>query len=131
VATAAAVTSASAADFATRRFGLWSIHTRGGGVKIAGFCGLRTQGIGAEPELLFGLLPAFWSQGLAREAAQAVLAYAFDDLALPRIIAATDVPNQRSARTLASLGMQFDRRGDHHGLDTLFYSLDRGQAAHR
>ena len=131
LATAAAVASASAADFATRRFGLWSIHTSGDGASLAGFCGLRTEGIGAEPELLFGLLPAFWGHGLAREAAQAVLAYGFGTLDLPRIVAATDAPNERSARMLASLGMRFDRRGDHHGLDTLFYSLARDQAALR
>jgi NAD-dependent deacetylase len=124
LAMAAAATNASAADFSTCRFGLWSIHTRGDGASLAGFCGLRSESIGAAPELLFGLLPAFWGQGLAREAAQAVLSYAFETLELARIVAATDAPNERSARTLASLGMRFDRRADHHGLDTLFYSLD-------
>ena len=127
LATAAEATSASARDFAAQRFGLWVIRTRGREAEIAGFCGLRSEGIGTEPELLFGLLPAFWRQGLASEAARAVLAYGFGTLRLPRIVAATDAPNERSARTLASLGMRFDRRGDHHGLDTLFYSLDREQ----
>ena len=129
--TASDVTSASAADFAARRFGMWTIRRPGDEPAIAGFCGLRSEGIGTEPELLFGLLPGFWGQGLAREAAQAVLAYGFGTLGLPRIVAATDAPNERSARTLASLGMRFERRGDHHGLDTLFYSLERDQAAMR
>ena len=122
--TAAAVTSVSAADFATHRFGLWSIHTRAERSALAGFCGLRIGGIGAEPELLFGLLPAFWGCGFAREAAGVVLDYAFGRLGLTRVVAATDAPNERSARTLAALGMQLDRRGLHHGLDTLFFSLD-------
>jgi NAD-dependent deacetylase len=125
--TSAAVTRASAAEFAARRFGLWSLHVRGEAGPIAGFCGLRTEGIGAEPELLFGLLPAFWRQGLAREAAAAVLTYGFDTIGLPRVVAATDAPNERSARTLAALGMTRERRGDHHGRDTLFFSLDRDQ----
>jgi RimJ/RimL family protein N-acetyltransferase len=57
-----------------------------------------------------------------------VVAYGFDTLGIPRIIAATDAPNERSARTLTALGMRFDRRDDHHGLDTLFYSLDRNES---
>ena len=129
VTTAASVTSASANDFATRHYGLWSLYTRGDEPKLAGFCGLRSEGIGAAPELLFGLQPAFWRQGLALEAARAVVAYGFDTLGIPRIIAATDAPNERSARTLTALGMRFDRRDDHHGLDTLFYSLDRNESA--
>ena len=128
VTTAASVTSASANDFATRRYGLWSLYTRGDQPKLAGFCGLRSEGIGEAPELLFGLQPAFWRQGLALEAARAVVAYGFDTLGIPRIIAATDAPNERSARTLTALGMRFDRRDDHHGLDTLFYSLDRNES---
>ena len=128
VATAAAVTSASANDFAAHRYGLWSLSIRGDAPTLAGFCGLRTAGIGPHPELLFGLLPAFWGQGLAIEAAREVLSYAFGTLRIPRIIAATDAPNERSARTLAALGMHFDRRADHQGLDTVFYSLDRDQS---
>lgn len=127
LATAAAVTSASAHDFAARRFGLWTMRTRGAeaGAPVIGFCGLRSQGIGTEPELLFGLLPAYWGRGLVREAARAVIDYAFGTLHLRRIVAATDVPNERSARTLTALGMTLERRGDHQGLDTLFYGMAR------
>ena len=70
------------------------------------------------------MLPDVWRRGFAREAAAAVLDYGFTTLNLPRIIAATDAPNERSARTLSALGMRFDRRGEHAGLDTLFFSLD-------
>lgn len=125
VETAAAVADASARDFSAHRFGLWSIHLRADPLPVAGFCGLRTEGIGDEPELLFGLMPRCWRQGLAAEAARAVLRYAFESLGLARIVAATNVPNERSARTLASLGMCLDRRGEHHGLDTVFFRLDR------
>ena len=122
--TAAEVTRASARDFHEHRFGLWSVFTRDEG-RLAGFCGLRTADVGPEPELLFGLLPAYWGRGLAREAANAVLGYAFDTLGLRRVIAATDVPNDRTSKTLLSLGMRLERRASHHGLDTLFYALSR------
>jgi NAD-dependent deacetylase len=123
--TAREATLASARDFAAHRFGLWLLRPSDAPGSMAGFCGLRTEGVGDAPELLFGLLPEFWGQGLAREASRAVLHYVLHVLAVPRVIAATDVPNERSARTLAALGMQFDRRGDHQGLDTVFFSVTR------
>ena len=126
--TAEAATSASAADFASARFGLWSLLDREAGA-VAGFCGLRRHGLGEEPELLFGLLPAYWGRGLAQEASRAVLGHAFTTLGLQKVVAATDVANERSARTLAALGMRFERRGPYNGLDTLFYGLDRSPDA--
>ena len=48
VTTAAAVTSASANDFAARHYGLWSLCTPAATSRtLAGFCGLRSEGIGA------------------------------------------------------------------------------------
>jgi NAD-dependent deacetylase len=124
--TAEEVTRASAHDFAARRFGLWLLFARDVPGSPAGFCGLRSAGVGNEPELLFGLHPDYWRRGLAQEASRAVLDYAFTTLRLPRVIAATDAPNERSARTLAALGMRFDRRAEHKGLDTLFYGIEPG-----
>jgi RimJ/RimL family protein N-acetyltransferase len=92
--------------------------------QFAGFCGLRPSDAG-EPELLFGFWPRHWGQGLATEASGAVLAYAFDVLACPHVVATTDVPNAAAARTLERLGMRFERRGTLNGLDTLFYRLSR------
>ena len=124
--TAAEVTRASAHDFARFRFGLWLLFARDAPGPPAGFCGLRSAAAGSEPELLFGLLPEYWGRGLAQEASRAVLDYAFTTLGLPRVIAATDAPNERSARTLAALGMRFDRRAERQGLDTLFYDIEHG-----
>ncbi len=38
-------------------------------------------------------------------------------------MALTDVANTASVRVMERLGMTFERRGEHHGLDTLFYRL--------
>jgi NAD-dependent deacetylase len=121
--TAEAVLLAGARDFADRRFGLWAVHTRDAPDVLAGFCGLRSDRIGSEPELLFGLTRDHWGKGLAHEAGRAVIDYAFGTLRLPAIVAATDVPNERSARTLERLGMSLERRALHNGLDTLFFRL--------
>ena len=120
---AAEVVAASGADFAAHAFGLWMVYETASG-QFAGFCGLRPSEAG-EPELLFGFWPRHWGQGLATEASRAVLAYAFDVLACPHVVATTDVPNAAAARTLERLGMRFERRGTLNGLDTLFYRLSR------
>jgi RimJ/RimL family protein N-acetyltransferase len=115
---AAEVIAASQADFAAHRYGLWAVvdnATR----RVIGFCGLRSGDHDA-PELLYGLCPRFWGKGLATEAARAVLSYAFA-LGHPEVVAATDLPNDASARVLERLGMKLERRGLLNGLDTLFF----------
>jgi ribosomal-protein-alanine N-acetyltransferase len=116
---AAEVIAGSQADFAAHRYGLWSVVENTSG-RIIGFCGLRSGDEEGVPELLYGLLPRYWGHGFATEAAQAVLSYAFA-LGYPEVVAATDVPNDASARVLERLGMRFTRRGKLNGLDTLFF----------
>jgi ribosomal-protein-alanine N-acetyltransferase len=90
--------------------------------ELIGFCGLRSSE-GGSPELLYGLLPRSWGQGLATEVATAVLAYAFSVLGHARVMASTDVPNRASRRLLERLGMTCTGRGLPRGLDTLFFEL--------
>jgi ribosomal-protein-alanine N-acetyltransferase len=120
---AAEVVAASDDDFAAHRFGLWAVHETATGDWI-GFCGFRSS-VAKDVELLYGIWPRYWGQGLVTEAARALLAYAFLTLGVAEVSAATDVPNEASARVLKRLGMQFERRGLLNGLDTLFYRLSR------
>jgi ribosomal-protein-alanine N-acetyltransferase len=90
---------------------------------LAGFCGLIRREPGDDPELMYGLAPAFWGRGFATEAAAAVLAHVFGTLAVERVTAATDAPNTASVRVMERLGMRFVRRGTLNGLDTLFYEI--------
>jgi RimJ/RimL family protein N-acetyltransferase len=87
-----------------------------------GFCGARTIA-GGEPELLYGLRREWWGQGLATECAGAVLDHLFGALGLAEVVALADAPNTASVRVMERLGMAFERRAEHHGLDTVFYRL--------
>lgn len=120
---AAEVVEASCRHFAEHGYGLWWVYRREEPEWI-GFCGFRPSEEG-EPELLYGLLPAAWGQGLAQEASRTVLAYVFEQLGHEKVVAATDFPNTTSIRVLERLGMTFERRGVLNGLDTVFYSLER------
>jgi ribosomal-protein-alanine N-acetyltransferase len=118
---AAAVVDASVAGAVERGYGLWLVSLRATGQAV-GFVGFRPSELGdSDPELLFGLLPAWWHQGLATEAAQAVLRFGFDTLGFDRVVAATDAANEASVRVLERVGLRLVRRGPLHGLDTLFF----------
>jgi RimJ/RimL family protein N-acetyltransferase len=122
---AAEVVDRSAVSFAERGFGIWVIETLDGREPI-GFVGFRPSELEPgddAPELLFGLLPDWWQQGLATEAVQAALDIGFSTLGFTRVVAATDAPNEASVRVLERIGMRLVRRGDLHGLDTLFFEL--------
>ena len=93
----------STETFQTAGWGLWALRPATA-APLIGACGLSpfepTPGI----ELLYSLAPTHWSKGLATEAATAVLAYAFDVLTLPEVLATTDDANHPSIRLLTRLG---------------------------
>jgi len=85
----------------------WPIFLLAGGAHV-GCCGLRPydqeHGI---PELGYHLRPQFWGQGLAPEAAGAVIDYAFGSLAVHGLFAGHPAENQRSGRVLLKLGFEY------------------------
>lgn len=101
--TVAEVIDRSSRTFQTSGWGLWSLRLTADSPLI-GVCGLSPFEHGEGVELLYSLTPSHHSQGLATEAATAVLTYAFDTLALPEIIATTDDDNTSSLRLLTRLG---------------------------
>jgi len=124
---AAEVIADSERNFAQLSYGFWAMLLRGDpeadADEVVGFCGYRRFEDSGEPELLYGILPRFWGKGLVTEAGHAVIRDGFDRCGFPRIIAATDTPNQSSVRVMQRLGMVFLRRGEFHGLDTVFFEL--------
>jgi len=75
---------------------------------FAGCCGLRPykpeEGI---CELGFHLRPQYWGQGLAVEAARAVIRLASESLEARALFAGQYADNQASARVLEKLGFEF------------------------
>jgi len=127
----------SLSDFERGACGLFSIHStrseeaEGTGASsplIAGFCGLRQLDDAPLPELLYGLLPGYWGQGIVDAACRAVMRYAFVHCEVEMLTAATDYPNTASQNVLKRLGMTFEGRRMQHTLDTLFYSINLREA---
>ena len=92
-----------------RRFGIqyWPIFLRAS-FAFAGCCGLRPYA--ARPETLelgVHLLPGFWHQGLAREAAERVIHHAFDTLGAGALFAGHHPANTASRDLLLRLGFTY------------------------
>ncbi|MFM1885518.1 MAG: hypothetical protein RL026_675 [Pseudomonadota bacterium] len=97
------------AHFARHGFGLFRVALREGDVPI-GLCGLIQRDYLPDVDLGFAFLPAWRGQGLAYEAATAVLHHAREDLGLRRLAAIVSPANTPSRRLLERLG--FAHEGD-------------------
>ena len=113
-----AQSAASAAHFQAqideRGFGFWAVEVHSTG-EFIGFTGLDEVDTGmpfAGIEIGWRLARSAWGHGYATEAALATLAFGFQDLALPEILAVTTVGNLRSQAVMRRIGMTRDPDGD-------------------
>jgi RimJ/RimL family protein N-acetyltransferase len=96
-----------AAMYAKFGYGLLRVGLGATGTPI-GICGVLKRDTLPDPDLGFSLLPAYWSQGYAFEAADAVMRDARGRLHLGRILAITSPDNESSIRLLGRLGFRFE-----------------------
>jgi len=113
----------SGALFAEKGFGLWGLFPVLAPSGLLGFGGYWYFRDPPDLELIIGLAPDRWGQGLASEAGQTLLAHAFDRLLFTRVQGSTDTANLPSVRLMDRLGMQFIKRAVLDGLDTVFYEI--------
>ena len=122
--TVAEVVAQSGKDRVEKGLGLWGLR-RTGERELIGVCGLRNVPGTELVEILYSLDRAQWGQGLATEAARAVLDWGFDVLGLERIHGGFDEPNLGSRRVLERLGMRYVGHFEVNGMQTPYYALDR------
>ncbi|MCV2419625.1 GNAT family N-acetyltransferase [Paucibacter sp. DJ2R-2] len=95
-------------NYARLGFGFCALDLRSSGVTV-GMCGLTQRDYLDSPDIGFAFLPEHAGQGLAFEAASAVMQDAREALGLRRILATTRLDNQASQKLLLKLGLQFER----------------------
>ncbi len=107
------------AHFEAHGFGPFAAELCASG-ELAGFVGLMIPRFEAYftpcVEIGWRLGFPFWNQGLATEAAQAVLGFAFGELGIEEIVSFTVPGNVRSRRVMEKLGMAYDGEFDHPSL---------------
>ena len=77
--------------------------------EFAGECGLFVSERGDDLALRYAFHKRHWGQGLATEAARAVIDDAFDRLALTRLLSFVEGPNEASHRVVKKLGFNLER----------------------
>jgi [ribosomal protein S5]-alanine N-acetyltransferase len=80
--------------------------------EVIGYCGLfffPDLGGQAEVEIGYRLARSAWGKGYATEAARAVRDYAFNTLALERLIAIIEPSNLASIRVAEKIGMHYEK----------------------
>jgi RimJ/RimL family protein N-acetyltransferase len=102
--------------------GFWRIEGRSDGAFHGVGALIRMPG-GEEVEVAYRLARSAWGQGIATEAAAALVAHALGPLALPRVVAVTYPENRASQRVLDKLG--FERRGirEYKGVQATYHVL--------
>lgn len=89
-------------------YGRWATFLKDG-MHFIGWSGLAYLPEFDEIDIGYRFLPKFWGKGIATEASQAILNYAFDKLELKRIIAIAMKENKASIRVMQKIGMEFDK----------------------
>ena len=125
------------ADFQAQRevhgFNYWVMERKSDG-EFLGFCGLDVLDYVDPPctvinelEIGWRLRADEWKKGYATEAAQAALAYAFEELLARRVVSRVDKYNRESAALMRRLGMRheyvLDYRDGKNGPLTHVYTL--------
>ena len=105
-----------------RGFSFLAVTERDGGALI-GDGGLHP--LGEDVELGYTLARSAWGRGYATELGRALLAYAFEVLAVPRVIAQVEPDNARSRHVLEKLGMTEREMRTAYGRPHLLYVVER------
>ena len=97
-------------------FGLHKLQLKETG-DIIGHAGLVAQVIddAFEIELGYWIVPTYWQQGFATEAARALKEYAEKELELDRFISVIQINNEASLKIATTNGMKLEKTIEHDG----------------
>jgi RimJ/RimL family protein N-acetyltransferase len=104
----------------TRGWILWPVIHREDAALI-GFCGFSDE-FPPDVEIGWRFLPEYWGRGLATEMATAVMNYGFNTFRFDRLVSVAHPANRRSIRVMEKLGMTFERRFVHKGIEVVGYT---------
>ena len=96
------------ASYAKNGFGLWMVMLKETNEPI-GMCGLIRRETLEDVDIGYALLPRFWSNGYAVEAARATKDYARNVVGLKRMVAIVDPANEGSIRVLEKIGLRYEK----------------------
>jgi RimJ/RimL family protein N-acetyltransferase len=95
--------------------------------KFIGQCGLLTQEIDKKTEIEIGyhILPEYWGNGYATEAAQKFRDFAFENDVSKSLISIIDIGNIASQKVAEKNGMTNTKQVKLYGLDVFIYRINK------
>ena len=95
--------------------------------EFVGQCGLLTQEVEGEVKIEIGyhILPKYWGNGYATEAARSFRDYAFNNKISNSLISIIDVRNIASQKVATKIGMNKTKQIRYFGLDVYVYRIDK------
>lgn len=95
--------------------------------ELIGLCGLLIQEVdGArELEIAYSLLPEYWGQGFASEAAEKCKAYAFENVLAKSLISIIQVDNLPSQKVALHIGMVLGKTTTYSDNEVHIFRIDR------
>lgn len=103
-------------------YGRWAVCNRQTH-EFIGWCGLKFDPEYEAPDLGFRLYKKFWSDGIATEAAKAVVIYGFEELKLTRIIGKAYSANKASIKVLEKCNFKYISSIIYDGKQAVLYQL--------
>jgi len=93
--------------------------------EMIGWSGLQPLEDSDEIEVSYGMIKKYWGMGIGLETAAMWLKYGFESVGLDRIVAVADERNVGSWKIMEKLGMTFENKVEHYGMDCLCYAISR------
>lgn len=95
--------------------------------EFIGQCGILTQEVDGVTELEVGyhILPRYWGQGYAPEAARLFIDYAFENALTPSIISIIHPQNVRSQRVAEKNELALDKKVQWNGIEVCIYRITK------
>jgi RimJ/RimL family protein N-acetyltransferase len=105
-------------------FGYWCVREPGSD-RIIGYAGVKRMPMHGCPilNLVYRFVPEIWGQGLATEAAAAVVSQALDEMPSETIVARVRPDNRSSQNVALKIGLQRDAAMDCQGEDGLDWAF--------
>jgi [ribosomal protein S5]-alanine N-acetyltransferase len=104
-------------------FGRWATIYKAS-QQFIGHCGLEHVASLNEIELNYLIAREYWGQGLATEAAMALLRYGWETLQLKRLVAISKPENFASRRVMEKIGMLYEKNIQLYGVEWVLYKIN-------
>jgi [ribosomal protein S5]-alanine N-acetyltransferase len=108
-------------------WGFWAVEERVSAQLVGGAGLFPLEWKGPEIEVAYHVVPSRWRRGYATEAAAALLAAAWRDTDLDRVVAVAFAANRASTRVMEKLGMTHEGPAHYGEHDVVRYSIARPQ----